>query len=85
MTDTPPPHDGPEARPGTPNPAPAAAPSPAPTPTPSPAPTPSTLARDVPAEQWKRDLAEASAAPAAERHTAISALLDDLDSRVGSL
>ena len=49
------------------------------------APTPGSVNKDVPAEAWKRDLAEAADAPAADRHTAISALLDDLDAQVGNL
>lgn len=48
-------------------------------------PTPGSANKDVPAEAWKRDLAAAADAPAADRHTAISALLDDLDTQVGSL
>ena len=59
----------------------------APTPNASrtPVPTPGSANKDVPAEVWKRDLAAAADAPAADRHTAISALLDDLDTQVGSL
>lgn len=54
-------------------------------PTPGNVPTPGSVNKDVPAEAWKRDLAEAADAPAADRHTAISALLDDLDAQVGNL
>lgn len=51
----------------------------------TPVPTPGSANKDVPAEAWKRDLATAAEAPAADRHTTISALLDDLDAQVGSL
>ena len=51
----------------------------------TPVPTPGSASKDVPAEAWKQDLAAAADAPAADRHTAISALLDDLDTQVGSL
>ncbi|MGJ7558939.1 hypothetical protein [Brevibacterium casei] len=59
----------------------------APTPVnrPTPAPTPGSVNKAVPAEAWKRGLAETAEAPAAERHTALSALLDDLETQVGSL
>ena len=51
----------------------------------APAPTPGSVNKEVPAEAWKRGLAETAEAPAAERHTALSALLDDLETQVGSL
>ncbi|EKU45962.1 hypothetical protein [Brevibacterium casei] len=57
----------------------------APTPAPAPAPTPGSVNKEVPAEAWKRGLAETAEAPANERHTALSALLDDLETQVGSL
>lgn len=59
-------------------------PTPGNRPTPG-APTPGSVNKEVPAEAWKRGLAETAEAPAAERHTALSALLDDLETQVGSL
>ena len=56
----------------------------APTPR-QPAPTPAALNADVPVEAWRTRLAEAKEAPAAERHERLGALLDDLDTQVGSL
>lgn len=58
------------------------APAPAPTP---PAPTPASANGDVPVENWRRDLEQIDQAPSAERHGLLSALLDDLDSKVSSL
>lgn len=66
------------------DPTPAPAPAPAPTPAPAP-PTPASVAGDVPVETWRASLAEAGEAPAADRHEHLSALLDELDSQVGSL
>ncbi|WP_278373454.1 hypothetical protein [Brevibacterium casei] len=80
MTDTPTP--GSRPTPGAPTPGNQPTPG---APTPAPAPTPGSVNKEVPAEAWKRDLAEAAEAPAAERHTALSALLDDLETQVGSL
>ncbi|MGO2035849.1 MAG: hypothetical protein ACTH2U_05165 [Brevibacterium sp.] len=68
-----------------PTPTPGPTPTPAQTPTPGPTPTPASVAGDVPVETWRADLAEAKEAPAAERHEHLSALLDELDSQVGSL
>lgn len=65
--------------------APGPTPTPGQTPAPGPAPTPASVAGDVPVETWRAGLAEAKEAPAAERHEHLSALLDELDSQVGSL
>ncbi|MCF2572839.1 hypothetical protein [Brevibacterium sp. UCMA 11754] len=52
---------------------------------PTPAPTPASANGDVPVENWRRDLEQIDQAPSAERHELLSALLDDLDSKVSSL
>lgn len=82
MTDAPTPGNRPT--PGAPTPGNRPTPG-APTPAPAPAPTPGSVNKEVPAEAWKRGLAETAEAPANERHTALSALLDDLETQVGSL
>ena len=56
-----------------------------PTPTPTPTPTPASLSGDVPVDGWRAHLAETKDAPAAQRHERLGALLDELDSQVGSL
>ncbi|MCT1766536.1 hypothetical protein M3B92_10465 [Brevibacterium casei] len=80
MTDTPTPGNRPT--PGAPTPGNQPTPG---APTPGNTPTPGSVNKEVPAEAWKRGLAETAEAPAAERHTALSALLDDLETQVGSL
>lgn len=59
--------------------------TPAPGPRPATPATPASVAGDVPVETWRAGLAETEEAPAAERHEHLSALLDELDSQVGSL
>ncbi|UVI34697.1 hypothetical protein [Brevibacterium spongiae] len=56
-----------------------------PTPTPTPTPTPASVSGDVPVDSWRTHLAETKDAPAAQRHERLGALLDELDSQVGSL
>jgi hypothetical protein len=53
--------------------------------TPNPAPTPNSVSGDVPVETWRSHLGEAKEMHAAERHDHLGALLDELDSQVGSL
>lgn len=51
-------------------------------------PTPATIAtvdQELPLERWKSELAAAVQAPAADRHTHFSSLLDDLDDQVSGL
>jgi hypothetical protein len=55
------------------------------TPNPAPTPTPNSVSGDVPVETWRSHLGEAKEMPAAERHDHLGALLDELDSQVGSL
>jgi hypothetical protein len=59
--------------------------TPNPAPKSGPVPTPNSVSGDVPVETWRSHLGEAKEMPAAERHDHLGALLDELDSQVGSL
>ena len=66
-------------------PTPTPGPNHVPNPGATPGPTPASVSGDVPVEAWRTSLAEAKAAPAAERHVRLNSLLGDLDAQVGSL